>query len=63
MDNIPEFIDKEITCKRCSQTFVWSAGEQIFYHGRHLLPPLKCPRCRAYLKSLIDKREEVENGR
>ena len=57
-----ELIDETITCKLCGQTFEWSVGEQIFYLSKHLLPPLKCRECRAYQKSLVERREAVSGG-
>ena len=30
-----EFKDKNLVCVECKQTFVWTAGEQLFYHDRN----------------------------
>lgn len=39
--------DKTLTCRECSQEFVFSAGEQEFYQQRGLLnEPGRCPSCR-----------------
>ena len=42
-----QFKDKVIVCKICSQTFVFTAGEQEFYCDRNLAEPKRCPHCRA----------------
>ena len=40
--------DKSLTCRDCSQEFVWTSGEQEFYQSRGLQnPPSRCPTCRA----------------
>jgi len=46
-----DFEDKNITCKDCSNEFVWSAGEQKFYADKGLQnPPGRCPDCRKKAK-------------
>lgn len=51
--------DKRLTCKICSNYFVWKAGEQQFYHDRNLLQPTRCLNCR---KDKQQRREENLNG-
>jgi|ERR1035437_184605 CxxC-x17-CxxC domain-containing protein len=47
-DNAEEqFNDLSITCIDCSQEFVWTAGEQAFFHQKNLLnPPKRCKECK-----------------
>lgn len=43
-----EFQDKTLTCRDCSQAFVFTAGEQGFYLEKGLMnDPQRCPSCRA----------------
>ena len=43
--------DKNITCKVCSETFVFTANEQEFYKEKGLTnDPQKCPSCRQAAK-------------
>jgi len=39
--------DQQLRCATCSRRFIWSAGEQAFYHERGLQSPKRCPDCRA----------------
>ena len=42
------FADKTLTCRECGGEFVFTAGEQEFFHSRGLLnEPGRCPSCRA----------------
>ena len=42
-----DFEDKTLTCKECSNDFVWSVGEQKFFADKGLQnPPGRCPDCR-----------------
>jgi CxxC-x17-CxxC domain-containing protein len=42
------FEDKSLTCRDCSATFIFTAGEQGFYLEKGLLnEPQRCPSCRA----------------
>lgn len=41
------FQDRELTCRECNTTFVFTAGEQEFYQSRGLTnEPGRCPECR-----------------
>lgn len=41
------FEDKNLICKDCGRTFVWTAGEQEFFQQKGLLnPPARCPEDR-----------------
>ncbi|MBX6342510.1 MAG: zinc-ribbon domain containing protein [Thermomicrobiaceae bacterium] len=39
--------DKILTCRDCGTSFVFTAGEQIFYAERGFAQPARCPSCRA----------------
>lgn len=42
-----EFEDASIMCIDCSNEFVWTAGEQSFFHDKNLLnPPKRCKDCK-----------------
>jgi CxxC-x17-CxxC domain-containing protein len=43
--------DRTLTCRDCSEQFIFSAGEQAFYSSKGLLnDPARCPSCRAAAK-------------
>jgi CxxC-x17-CxxC domain-containing protein len=45
------FTDRELTCRDCGSSFIFSAGEQEFYAGKGLQhDPVRCPSCRAQRK-------------
>ena len=37
--------DKEIACKDCGKTFVFSVGEQEFYKSKNFPDPKRCKKC------------------
>ena len=39
------FVEKEIVCKDCGKTFVFTVEEQQFYKERHLSEPKRCKKC------------------
>ena len=42
-----DFQDKRINCVDCGNKFVWSAGEQGFFHDKGLKnPPKRCKTCK-----------------
>ena len=42
-----EFEDKNIVCIDCDAEFIWTAGEQKFYHDKGLQnPPKRCKECK-----------------
>lgn len=47
LTNEQRFEDKVIQCKICGQTFIFTAGEQLFYSDRNLAEPKRCPSCRS----------------
>jgi CxxC-x17-CxxC domain-containing protein len=43
--------DRSLTCRDCSEEFVFSSGEQAFFSSKGLLnDPQRCPACRAAAK-------------
>jgi len=41
------YADKDLTCRDCGATFVFTAGEQEFFALKGLLnEPSRCPECR-----------------
>jgi len=45
--------DRELTCRDCSSSFVFTAGEQEFYATKGLQnDPVRCPSCRAQRKMM-----------
>lgn len=43
--------DRSLTCRDCSEEFVFSSGEQAFFSSKGLLnDPQRCPSCRAVAK-------------
>ncbi|HMT07379.1 MAG TPA: zinc-ribbon domain containing protein [Pyrinomonadaceae bacterium] len=56
-----EFTDLEIGCIDCSETFVFTAGEQVFFRDKGLLnPPKRCKDCKKAKTKRIDA---IELGR
>ena len=42
-----EFEDLTLNCIDCGQDFIWSGGEQLFYHDKGLKnPPKRCKPCK-----------------
>lgn len=42
-----EFEDRTIACVDCSDDFVWTAGEQVFFHDKGLKnEPKRCKPCK-----------------
>jgi len=46
MKNIAKLIDKPLRCVGCGQSFVFTAGEQLYFSSKGLSIPKRCPRCR-----------------
>ena len=45
--------DRQLTCRDCGSTFVFTAGEQEFYASKGLQhDPVRCPACRANRKAM-----------
>ncbi|HXD29988.1 MAG TPA: zinc-ribbon domain containing protein [Pyrinomonadaceae bacterium] len=42
-----EFDDRNIKCVDCGETFIWTAGEQVFFHDKGLKnEPKRCKGCK-----------------
>jgi CxxC-x17-CxxC domain-containing protein len=55
------YVDKEIACKDCGNSFVFTAGEQEFYAAKGLQnEPARCPRCRTARRTA--RAQEPEEG-
>ena len=42
--------DRNLTCRDCGKTFVFTAGEQAFFSEKGLSDPIRCPDCRRLRK-------------
>ena len=55
------FVDKQLTCRDCSNSFLFTGGEQEFYASKGLQnEPVRCPPCRSSRKS--SRLAEPEDG-
>ena len=42
-----DFPDRSITCVDCGEPFVWTSGEQVFFHDKGLKnEPKRCKPCK-----------------
>jgi CxxC-x17-CxxC domain-containing protein len=42
-----DFQDRSITCVDCSEPFIWTVGEQVFFHDKGLKnEPKRCKPCK-----------------
>ncbi len=42
-----DFQDRSITCVDCNESFIWTAGEQVFFHDKGLKnEPKRCKPCK-----------------
>jgi CxxC-x17-CxxC domain-containing protein len=42
-----EFEDRSILCVDCSEEFIWTGGEQLFFHDKGLMnEPKRCKPCK-----------------
>ena len=58
-----EFRDKTLVCVECHQGFIWTAGEQLFYHDKNFKnEPKRCKDCKAKRNARMGQapRERVE---
>jgi len=55
------FLDKQLTCVDCGDTFTWTRGERYFYASKGLVEPKRCPECRLKRKLTLAP-EGVRNG-
>jgi len=53
-----EYQDLPIHCMDCTDEFIWTAGEQQFFHDKNLLnPPKRCKKCK---KAKTQRLEAIE---
>jgi len=46
-EEISDFQDRSITCVDCGEPFVWTVGEQVFFHDKGLKnEPKRCKPCK-----------------
>jgi CxxC-x17-CxxC domain-containing protein len=51
-----EFVDRELTCIDCGAGFVFTAGEQLFFHDKQFMnDPKHCKQCNARRNRLARK--------
>ncbi len=56
-----DFIDRTLTCRECDKPFIWTAGEQQFYHEKGLVNiPVRCSSCRAARKAKLGLQERAQ---
>jgi CxxC-x17-CxxC domain-containing protein len=49
-----EFQDKQLKCMDCGQDFVFTAGEQLFFHDKQFKnEPKRCKSCKAKRLSVL----------
>ena len=45
---VTQLEDKVLTCKECDRDFVFSSGEQLFFHSQQFLNnPVRCKNCQS----------------
>jgi len=58
-----EYRDKNLVCVECHQTFIWTAGEQLFYADKNFKnEPKRCKDCKSKRNARLSQspRERVE---
>ena len=52
-----EFEDQKRTCVECGDEFIWTAGEQEFFHEKGFTdPPKRCKTCRQVRKNIREQK-------
>ncbi len=60
-EGIEGFEDLSIPCIDCSQEFIWTVGEQVFFRDKQLLnPPNRCKDCK---KAKNQRLQAIESAR
>jgi CxxC-x17-CxxC domain-containing protein len=55
------YVDKQIACRDCGRTFVFTGGEQEFYATKGLMhEPSRCPSCRTARRANRSSLEEAD---
>jgi CxxC-x17-CxxC domain-containing protein len=58
-----EYRDKSLVCVECQQSFIWTAGEQLFYADKNFKnEPKRCKECKNKRNARMGQgsRERVE---
>lgn len=56
-----EFVDRTLPCRDCAHPFIWTAGEQRFFHEKGLVNlPARCPGCRAQRKARLGIQDRAQ---
>lgn len=58
-----EFQDKSLKCIDCGQDFVFTAGEQLFFHDKQFKnEPKRCKSCKAKRQSAVPVNRSTSSG-
>jgi CxxC-x17-CxxC domain-containing protein len=58
-----EFQDKVLTCIDCGETFLFTAGEQLFFHDKNFKnEPKRCKGCKSKRVSVLNAPMDPGNG-
>jgi CxxC-x17-CxxC domain-containing protein len=59
-----EFQDKVLTCVDCGETFIFTAGEQLFFHDKQFRnEPKRCKNCKTKRVSVFNPPPSAGNAR
>jgi CxxC-x17-CxxC domain-containing protein len=59
-----EFQDKVLSCVECGADFVFTAGEQLFFHDKNFRnEPKRCKNCKARRVAVISSTQAMSGGR
>lgn len=47
--------DKQLTCRDCKQTFLFTARDQEFFEGHQWPDPIRCRKCQKIRKERYNK--------
>ncbi len=60
-EGTPQLEDTQIACMDCGESFVWTAGEQVFFRDKNLLnPPKRCKDCKKAKNLRLDAIEKAK---
>lgn len=56
-----EYSDQELICRDCGRPFIWTAGEQHFFHEKGLANlPVRCAQCRSARKARMGIQDRAQ---
>jgi len=59
-----DFQDKNLTCVDCGTEFVFTAGEQVFFHDKNFKnEPKRCKNCKAKRAALVNGGSQSSHSR